>query len=126
MVATLIQNSVLGYGDSGLPAMCWLRAFRSEAGLVVVLTELKQNPGMSVTNDAEGAIKNACRFLGIQPDEALFLEHYGPASYEVEESHRFARVRISGTGRAEFEHMPLDAVSALLGGEALAQDAPLL
>ncbi len=48
---------------------------------IVVLTELADNPGASVTNAAQ-ALTTAVRRLYMLPDSAIYIEHYGPMSYD--------------------------------------------
>ena len=48
---------------------------------LVVVTELDDNPGMSVTNAAEHLASQFCARKGISPNRLLWIEHY-PAKGE--------------------------------------------
>ena len=45
--------------------------------VVVIATELKDNPGMSITNAAEYVATEVCRHLRIDPTRLIWIEHYG-------------------------------------------------
>lgn len=117
------QDRLLVYGSSKTPGICWMRAFHTSLGIVAVFSELPTNPGLSVTNGAEDIVQ-ACLPFGIHPDEAIFLEHYAPFSYNSPaEDHRFARIRLTDKGRVSWEHFPTQTVVQLLG-EAFLQATP--
>src|SRR2546426_12007796 len=44
---------------------------------MVIATEVKDNPGTSITNMAEGLAMEVCRDYGIDPDKLVWIEHYG-------------------------------------------------
>jgi hypothetical protein len=61
---------------------CRLRVFRGAAGApVAVVTELRENPGPSVTNAAEHIWRELSRRL--ETTRFVMVEHYGPESYPV-------------------------------------------
>jgi CO/xanthine dehydrogenase Mo-binding subunit len=43
---------------------------------VVICSEVPGNPGTSVTNALEGAVRATADTLGIAPDELTVFEHY--------------------------------------------------
>lgn len=45
-------------------------------GNCVIVTELPDNPGMSVTNAAEYVADEICERYGIRPEELILIEHY--------------------------------------------------
>lgn len=47
---------------------------------IVVLTELADNPGSSITN-AAAFLTGAVRWQFKLPESAIYIEHYGPMSY---------------------------------------------
>jgi len=61
---------------TGVKASCGLRIVRDGEQTVVVLTELPDNPGMSVTNAAEEIATQVRREFGLDPDQTRWIEHY--------------------------------------------------
>src|SRR6185503_8773416 len=60
-----------------ITARCRLRFFEAPTGdVVVVATELPDNPGMSITNAAEELAGTVCRDYGIDPERLVWVEHY--------------------------------------------------
>lgn len=47
-------------------------------GVAVVVTELADNPGPSITNAAEVIATAAAAELGLEPGRMIYIEHYGP------------------------------------------------
>jgi hypothetical protein len=48
-----------------------------ESGIAVIATELKDNPGMSITNAAEYVATAVCKKLRLGPHLLVWIEHYG-------------------------------------------------
>ena len=113
-------NRPLLFGSGKSSGVCWLRAYHTHLGTLMVFTELRTNPGLSVTNGAEHLVEE-CRRLGVNPQEAILLEHYGPLAYGPNEPHRFSRIRPSDQGGVAWEHFPTSAVVSLLGEAFLAE-----
>jgi Family of unknown function (DUF6166) len=71
-------------GYFGCASKCRLRWIKCQkAGtekVVVIATELPDNPGTSLSDRAEHLAAEVCRCFGIDPVELIFVEHY-PASY---------------------------------------------
>lgn len=61
---------------TGVKAVCGLRIVRDGEQTIVVLTELPENRGMSVTNAAEEIATQVRREFGLDPDQTLWIEHY--------------------------------------------------
>jgi hypothetical protein len=60
---------------------CGIEAIKLKDGRVVVIaTELEDNPGMSITNAAEYVATQICRSLDIDPHKLVWIEHYGYVS----------------------------------------------
>lgn len=77
---------------SGIHARCRLRIYVHNQQTVVLLTELPDNPGMSVTNwAAELATDIATRYK-LDPNKTIWIEHY-PAG--AERSATFDQVRFA-------------------------------
>ena len=68
---------------TGATATCGLHIVREGTQLVVVLTELPDNPGMSVTNAAEEIASQVRREFGLDPDQTRWIEHYPERYYHV-------------------------------------------
>jgi hypothetical protein len=68
---------------TGIKAVCGLRLVRDEERVVVVLTELPDNPGMSVTNACEEIATQVRRAFGLDPDQIRWIEHYPEREHHV-------------------------------------------
>lgn len=66
--------------NNGYPARCGIRVmWAPDSDLVVIATELPDNPGMSVTNAAEEIATTVWEEYGrgqVEPDQFVWLEHY--------------------------------------------------
>ena len=71
--------SYVGY--HGCPSRCGLDIWQSKDATVVVVTELHDNPGTSVTNVAESLATQVCRQYGISPQGLVWIEHYPESSW---------------------------------------------
>ena len=59
-------------------AECGIEAIKlADDRVVVIATELSDNPGMSITNAAEYVATAVCRQLAIDPLKLIWIEHYG-------------------------------------------------
>ena len=63
-------------GYHGAPSVCGLEIRALEVGTLVVVTELPDNPGTSVTNMAENLATDVCRANNISPHKLIWVEHY--------------------------------------------------
>jgi hypothetical protein len=66
-------------------AVCHLRIFQDKTATIIIMTELATNPGMSITNAAEGLTSKIVKQFHLNPQTTRFIEHYGQESYELEE-----------------------------------------
>jgi len=100
-----------------LVGRCRMRSFQTPLGLVVLLDELADNPGPSVTNAAAEVIQTAAKTLGVSTEDTIFLEHYGDFSYTGgrggEET--FDRIRLETPTKAAYQHWPKQMAYDLLG-----------
>ena len=65
-------------GFHGCDASCALEIMRILDGRsVVIATEMKDNPGTSVTNFCEHLAYRVCVEFGIDPSKLVWIEHYG-------------------------------------------------
>lgn len=63
-------------------AWCHLRAYdTTNAKTLIIVTELQDNPGMSVTNAIECVAQAAVTKLNLDPWKLTLVEHYNAASY---------------------------------------------
>lgn len=64
-------------GFHGCDSSCGITAGRTTDGrIVVIATELPDNPGTSITNMAEHLATAICQNLGIDPHRLVWIEHY--------------------------------------------------
>jgi hypothetical protein len=87
------------------PCVYRQRIWRSVPALVVV-TELADNPGMSITNAAELVYAECQRVAG---PSAIVVEHYGPDSYVSggREGSRYDHVTVDGDGTPHWRRIAL-------------------
>ena len=64
---------------NGCAGVCRVRAFSFGGAPVVILTELAENSGPSVTNALEALCAQLCDALGLDANDAVWIEHYGAA-----------------------------------------------
>jgi hypothetical protein len=94
--------------DSDLEAKCRIRVYRPPSGAVVVIaTELPDNPGVSITNWAEYLATHFRRLYAQQGEAFIWIEHYpGRRSrYDPSEviKEEFDRVLMRWNGREYVE-----------------------
>jgi hypothetical protein len=80
-----LHETIFHYsGYFGCASRCRLRWIRREhAGqikVVVIATELPDNPGTSITNRAEHLASEICRCFGVDPSELILVEQYPSSS----------------------------------------------
>jgi hypothetical protein len=61
---------------TGVKARCGLRILRDGSQVVVILSELRDNRGRSVTNAAEEIATQVRRKFGLDPDQTRWIERY--------------------------------------------------
>lgn len=115
-----IQDSYLVY-PGFIPqswGICHVRLVCTGQGSLVVASEIRYNPGPSVTNAIEGIW---CAILkrypaGILGDSPLFVEHYNDEAVygEAGLGERLAMVRL-GKGSAAWRHTTPAEIAALVG-----------
>ena len=71
------QNPALQTDDG----FCRLRIYGANVGTVIVLSELAENLGVSVTNAAAALATEIARIYPLDPDTTFWIEHYGAFSY---------------------------------------------
>ena len=112
-------DELLEYRWSGnqLVGRCRMRAFHTPIGLVVLLDELADNHGPSVTNAAAEVIQAAAKVLGVSTEDTIFIEPYGDFSYNGGRGgdETFCRMRLEGPRKADCQHWPNQMAYELLG-----------
>ena len=79
-----------GYGRKGCPSRCRARIFSDTKKAVVILTELPDNPGVSVTNDYERIASNmrgmVTQFIPRShfPSKVVWMEQYAARPEEID------------------------------------------
>ena len=73
-------------GYHGAPSVCGLEIRALKVGTLVVVTELPDNPGTSVTNMAENLATDVCRSRKISPHKLLWVEHYPERGIDLPET----------------------------------------
>ena len=88
---------------------CAIEALKLRDGRVTVIaTELRDNPGMSITNAAEYVATELCQYLGVDPVHLVWIEHYGypaPAGFPKRTYDLVTFARIT-PGESRFFHEP--------------------
>ena len=81
--AVLVHDGRFEYETGGAfpRSVCRLRMYEGGACLILVASELADNPGASITNTAELLATALVQRWGIDPERAVLIEHYDPASY---------------------------------------------
>ncbi len=85
---------------------CYLRFYSGQGKQIIILTELKDNPGTSITNCAEYLYEKLKNFLlknyNIElAKDAILIEHYEANHYGDKEGERFALFNKTGN----FQHL---------------------
>lgn len=94
---TDVTFDFLGLG--GCACCCRARVFGAGAAPVVVLTELADNPGTSVTNAVESLAAQFCECYELDGADVVWVEHYPDARAQGERDasaeERFAAVNFN-------------------------------
>lgn len=59
-------------GYNGCNCICGIEVINS----FVIVTELEENPGTSITNASESLAKQICNEFSIDPNKLILIEHY--------------------------------------------------
>lgn len=81
------RPKAIPYQNRRQRALCQLQVLRGENHTVVIVTELPDNPGTSVTNGAEELATKVVADLSLDPRCTRFIERYTPDSYERKNPH---------------------------------------
>jgi len=99
---------------SGIEARCRLQVHRHEGQTVAIVTELPDNPGMSVTNAAEWLLPALAQQYGL-PDDTVWIEHYE----RLHEPDTYDLVTLKGRSPS-WRRLALEQVERLIGAEVMA------
>lgn len=58
-------------------ARCGVDVYQGRESSVVVVTELPDNPGMSICNAFEDLFPQVCRKYALNPEKVLWIEYWG-------------------------------------------------
>lgn len=102
-------------GGGMIEGRCRLQVHRHEGQTIAIVTELHDNPGMSVTNAAEWLLPALAQRYGL-PDDTVWIEHYErlhgePDTYDL--------VQLAG-GSPSWQRLTLEQVERLIGAEVMA------
>jgi hypothetical protein len=118
-----IDRPRYGYpGYHGRPAECRLRIFRPgpDRPVVVVASEVPDNPGTSITNRVEVLAGLVAREFGIDPAGMLWVEHYPAGGGRREAVFRLVEFRAVGRSgelcKPAWHTTSRAAVERLVGG----------
>lgn len=100
-----------------IDSRCYFRYYlanNSQATQIIILTELKDNPGSSITNAAEYIPEQLKDFIqknyNIElAEDTIFIEHFQANHYEDEEDERFALFDAKG----KFQHLSSDRLKLI-------------
>jgi len=71
-------------GLHGFPSRCFLRIYKTGEKTVIIATELRDNPGTSITNYAAQLATGALQTFNVQPEQLVWVEHYPAGDTERE------------------------------------------
>lgn len=78
--------------EQSFNSQCRLRIYYISVDMaVVIVTELEENPGKSITDSAKQLIHLVCYRFGLAPYKVMWIEHY-PAGY-LKEAETYDRER---------------------------------
>jgi hypothetical protein len=69
---------------AGIEAKCQVRIYQTDAGATVLLTELADNPGMSITNASEEIASSLAARFALNPIITTWIEHYPSTAWRDE------------------------------------------
>ena len=90
-------------------SFCLLRVYQTDLDKIfIIATELKDNPGMSITNAIETVMSQAVLRFGFNPNEVILIEHYNDNDVygSQEELDRFDRIKMQWNNRFECYENP--------------------
>ena len=107
-------------GFSGPRARCGLEGYPRPGGMLLVLTEMPDNPGTSITNMAEALVTRICRERDISPHGLVVVEHYPVRGKHLQYPETYDLIRFGFNWRTasftspKWERISPDAFEALV------------
>ena len=74
--------------------------------VLVVLSELSDNHGPSITNNVELVARRVVELLGMEPEHTIIMEHYPAGCYGGSKEETFDLVRLTGEGGGPITKFP--------------------
>lgn len=75
----IAQFPYIGYFEA--ESFCKVEIVGTNHHALIVMTELKNNPGTSITNRSERIAEEIVHRYGLEPGRCVFVEHYNEHSY---------------------------------------------
>lgn len=122
----LYYNEPFSFTDAnGQQAVCHLQIYKKKGACgserhVVIVEELAENTGQSVTNAAATLATRISGVFEIPPAEMVFFEYYGPSSYrnapDKEETYAQTTFRWEGRNASmpQWKHADKDEIQKLI------------
>lgn len=129
-VATPSFDSSFSYwGFLNTPSRCRVRVFEPHnQPLVVLATELPDNPGTSITNFAEQLATQVGQLLAAPLETLVWIEHYPERGTKPHERESFSLVSFTrtphGLSQPRWRHLDRAEVEAIIGGELPGEATP--
>ena len=95
---------------------CRLRIYNHSNVTTVIVTELPENEGRSITNDAEKIINLACQKYELCFNDVAWLEHYPyTPRCEIRGEESFDLVQLTAQGSPIWKPIKIEEVKELIG-----------
>ncbi len=101
-------------------AVCGVTVYHYKDKNILIVSELLENQGTSVTNRADWLHRQLCQNYDLDPKETIFIEHYGPRILEKMNTYDQIIFSISPTGdfsQPGWTRLEPSEVAALIGDE---------
>lgn len=99
--------------EQSFNSQCRLRIYYISVDMaVVIVTELEENPGKSITDSAKQLIHLVCYRFGLAPYKVMWIEHY-PAGY-LKEAETYDLVMLA-LGEVTCQRVSQQALEGLIG-----------
>lgn len=117
------------WGFQGTPSCCRIRVFEPKGhALVVLATELPDNPGTSITNFAAQLATQIGELLAVPLESLLWVEQYPECGPQPHEQESFALVSFTrtphGLSHPSWRSLSPAEVANLIGGKLAREEPP--
>ena len=113
--AILSTDTIFTWYSETVKTDCWcrLRIYKITLDhLVVIVSELPDNPGRSITDEASKLINLVCYQFGLAPYKVMWIEHY-PVGY-LKDDETYDELR-QGLGKVSSKRINKQKLEVLLG-----------